>query len=436
MRVRFWGTRGSIPTPGPGTLRYGGNTACVELRTADNQLIILDCGTGLRELGKVLDRQPQPISGHILLSHTHWDHIQGIAFFAPAFRSDNQFTFYAAADANQRMFDALSMHMDYLYFPLSLAELAAKLSFKEVGEEVFSIGSAQVKTQCLNHTGLTLGYRIYSGGASVVYVADHEAFSSSLYRTGVSRPSLADIVHAGDRRHVEFLTGADLVIHEAQYTWEEYAHRRNWGHSPIEYVVQVCVAAGAKHLVLTHHDPDHDDEVIQQIEVSCQQMARRLGSDLRVQAAAEGMEVVIPERDAPVTLETDTVSSENRSEPACILVVDDEPEMLQLISVVLSKDQYRIVTASSGRQALEIINRDRPDLVLLDVMMPGLDGYAVLKQLRLAPATRNLKVMMVTAKAAEEDIVRSFADGVTDYVSKPLSPAVLRARVRRWLLNT
>ena len=436
MRVRFWGTRGSIPTPGPRTLRYGGNTACVELRTADNQLIILDCGTGLRELGKALDRQPQPITGHILLSHTHWDHIQGIAFFAPAFRAENQFTFYAAAGANQRMFDVLSLHMDYPYFPLSLDELAARLTFKEVGEEVFNIEKVQVRTQCLNHTSLALGYRIHSGGVSVVYVADHEAFSPNLYRTGVSRPSLADIVHAGDRRHVDFLSGADLVIHEAQYTWEEYARKRNWGHSPIEYVVQVCAAAGVKHLVLTHHDPDHDDEIIQHIEARCQQMARQLGSDLRVQAAAEGTEVVIPERDGPTIVEADASLSESRSRPACILVVDDEPDMLQLISVVLSKDEYRIVTASSGQQALNIISQDRPDLVLLDVMMPGLDGYAVLKQLRLAPETENLKVMMVTAKAAEEDILRSFADGVTDYMSKPLSPAVLRARVRRWLLST
>lgn len=435
MRIKFWGTRGSIPTPGPGTLHYGGNTACIELRVADDQLIILDCGTGLRELGKALDRQPQPISGHILLSHTHWDHIQGIAFFAPAFRPENQFTFYAAAGANQRMFDVLSLHMDYPYFPLSLDELAARLVFREVGEEVFTIGQVQVKTQCLNHTSLTLGYRIYSGGVSVVYVADHEAFSPGLYRTGVSRPSLADIVHAGDRRHIDFLSGADLVIHEGQYTWEEYSQKRNWGHSPIEYVVQVCVAAGAKHLLVTHHDPDHDDEAIQQIEARGQRMARQLSSALRVQAAAEGMEVEIPERHGPAISEAEASPGENRCRPAYVLVVDDEPEMLQLISVVLSKDQYRIVTASSGQQALDIIRRDMPDLVLLDVMMPGLDGYAVLKQLRGAPQTQNLKVMMVTAKAAEEDILRSFADGVTDYVSKPLSPAVLRARVRRWLLT-
>jgi len=435
MWIKFWGTRGSIPTPGPGTLRYGGNTACVEVRAADGQLLILDCGTGLRQLGKSLAGDPQPITADILLSHTHWDHIQGLPFFAPAFRKDNHFTLYATAGVNQRVVDVLSLPMDYMYFPLGLAELAASLSFKHVGEETFSVGGLQVKTQCLNHTSLTLAYRIASGGVSMVYVADHEAFSPGLYRSGVVRPSEDDIVHAGDRKHVEFLRGADLVIHDAQYTEAEYLTKRNWGHSTAEYAVDVCIAAGVRQVALTHHDPDRDDDAVQRIEAACQERAQRMGSPLKVIAAAEGMEIVLSERAVSAPAGVIQALAVDRLQPACILVVDDDPDMLEMVRAVLARDGYQLLMADDGDQALEIVERHRPDLIILDVMMPRMNGYQVLQQLRATAEFQDIPVLMFTARAGEEDIVRSFAGGVTDYVSKPVTPALLRARVRRWLLG-
>jgi CheY-like chemotaxis protein len=234
---------------------------------------------------------------------------------------------------------------------------------------------------------------------------------------------------------VEFLRGADLVIHDAQYTEAEYLTKRNWGHSTGEYAVDVCAAAGVRQVALTHHDPDRDDDAVERIEALCQERAHRMGSPLEVVAAAEGMEILLPERAEPApsgVLETNAV---DRLQPACILVVDDDPDMLDLVGAVLARDGYQLLTAEDGQQALEAVERRRPDLVILDVMMPRMNGYQVLKQLRANPEFRDVPVLMFTARAGEEDIVRSFAGGVTDYVSKPVTPSLLRARVRRWLLG-
>ena len=435
MRVRFWGTRGSIPTPGPRTLRYGGNTACVELRTDDGHLFILDCGTGLFELGRELAGESQPMVGSILLSHTHWDHTQGFAFFGPAYRKGNMFTVYAAPGVDRSLSDVLAQQMDYLNFPISLEERGAAVKYEEVGEETFGVDNVRVRTQYLNHTVLTLGFRIMSGGASVVYVADHEPFSPGLYRSGVTNPTLADIVHAGDRKHVDFLRDADLVIHDAQFTEAEFERRHNWGHGTAEYVVDVCVAAGVKEVALFHHDPDHDDALVERIESDAQERARARGSNLRVVAAAEGLVFNLPESADGEPGDETWHPSTGRPAQARILVADDEPGLVQVVGAVLAKDGYEILAARDGEEALEVIRREHPDLILLDVMMPKVDGYGVLRELRATPEFRDVPVIMLTAKVGEEDIVRSFEGGVTDYISKPAAPSLLRSRVRRWLLS-
>ncbi|MEJ2558981.1 MAG: response regulator [Anaerolineae bacterium] len=293
-----------------------------------------------------------------------------------------------------------------------------------------------MKTQFLNHTVLTLGFRITSGGTTVVYASDHEPFSPSLYRAGVENPSLADIVHAGDRRHVEFLAGADLVIHDAQYTNTEYPDKRNWGHSTMEYVMDVAIAAGVKQVVLTHHDPEHDDDFLEQQEARCQAQVRELGSDLHVAVAAEGMEIYLPETadQMPEDMTAQTIST--RFGSARILVADDDPDMVRFIRAVLSKDKYHILAARNGEEAVEIARREHPDLILLDVMMPKLNGYEVAQQLRAMPEFQNIPIIMFTARADEEDIVRSFELGVNDYIGKPAAPSLLRSRVRRWLMRS
>jgi CheY-like chemotaxis protein/phosphoribosyl 1,2-cyclic phosphodiesterase len=436
MRIKFWGTRGSIPTPGPQTVRYGGNTSCVEFRTDDGTLFILDCGTGLRELGRALMKEAQPIVGNILLSHTHWDHTQGFAFFDPVFEKGNQFTIFAASGVDRRLSEVLAGQMDYLYFPLTLDALEASIVFREVSEESFNVGDVQVKTRFLNHTILTLGFRITAGGTSVAYIADHEPFSPHLYRAGVENPSLSDVIHDGDRQHIAFLTGADLVIHDAQYVGAEYSNKHSWGHSAVEYVVDVAMAAGVKQLILTHHDPDHDDDFVEALEAHGQARARALGSNLQVIAAAEGMEINLPEIAYQPPKDVTLQPVVARSERARILVADDEPGMVRFIQVALAKDGYEILEAKDGEETIEVAQRERPDLILLDVMMPRMNGYEVAQRLRSLPEFQDVPIVMFSARVSEEDIVHGFELGVNDYIGKPVAPSLLRSRVRRWLLSS
>jgi CheY-like chemotaxis protein len=283
---------------------------------------------------------------------------------------------------------------------------------------------------------LTLGFRITSGGATVVYVADHEPFSVNLYRAGVENPSLADIIHAGDRRHVEFLSGADLLIHDAQYTNAEYVEKRNWGHSTGEYVLDVAMAAGVKHVVLSHHDPDHDDDFLDAVEKRCQERVRARGSDLKVTLAAEGLEIHLQEAKDRVPKDTPAQTSSTLFRPARILVADDDPGLVHFIEAVLRKDNYEILAARDGEEAIEVSLRERPDLILLDVMMPKLNGYEVAQLLRGMAEFQDIPIIMFTARADEEDIMRSFQLGVNDYIGKPAAPSLLRSRVRRWLLRS
>src|SRR2546428_674695 len=267
MEVRFWGTRGAIPTPGPHTVRFGGNTSCVEVRTAEGHIFIFDCGTGARPLGEALMAPPvAPVSASILFSHTHWDHIQGFPFFAPAFEPRNTIAVYGPEGGRRSLHDTLARQMELSYFPVELSQLPATLSYTDLGEGAHTIGGARIVAQYLNHPAVTLGYRVEADGAAVVYACDHEPFGGALWRTDAAPGPLESILHEGDRRHAHFLADADLVIHDAQYTPEEYRWRKSWGHSTFEHVVELARTAGVKRLALTHHDPSHDDAVVAESE--------------------------------------------------------------------------------------------------------------------------------------------------------------------------
>src|SRR5216683_2091626 len=282
MQVRFWGTRGSIAAPGPKTAVYGGNTSCVEVRASDGTVIVLDCGTGARELGLHLVRtMPQPMRLHLFIGHTHWDHIQGFPFFVPAFLPGAELNIYAPLGFQRGLEEAMAGQMEYSYFPVKLRDLRSRIHFTERDEGFFRVGGMLVETQYLNHTAPTIAYRISSGGACVAYATDHEPFWTA---------SAGRYYHPGDQRHIAFMRGADLVIHDAQYTEEEYREKKGWGHSTVEYATDVARAAGARRLALFHHDPSHDDAAVDRLEA----LARaRVGRDLEVFAAAEGLEVEV-----------------------------------------------------------------------------------------------------------------------------------------------
>ena len=293
VQVRFWGVRGSIPTPGFETARYGGNTSCVTVEPGPpaeggpTEVFILDAGSGLRVLGLDLLKQKRlPIRAHVLLTHTHWDHIQGFPFFAPAFIPGNELTVYGAAGSEDDLQTTLAGQMLHRYFPVSLEQLGATIRFADVQPGARQIGSARVTAASLNHPGKTVGYRVELNGCSVAYVTDCEPLGS-LPDLPVDPGVLALARHA------------DVLIHDAQYTDAEYPTKVGWGHSPVSFVVDVALAARVKRLVLFHHDPLRVDE---QMDALVEQArARAQGSGLEIVAAAEGTTIELaaaPDRPA------------------------------------------------------------------------------------------------------------------------------------------
>jgi phosphoribosyl 1,2-cyclic phosphodiesterase len=269
-------------------LRYGGNTACVELETRAGTRFILDSGTGIRELGLHLARLGGRLSAHVLLGHTHWDHIAGFPFFSPAFVAGNKLVIYGARDLDRPLRDVLASQMHYTYFPVPLGELRAEIDFAELEEGQLQIEDATVRTHYLNHTAVCMGYRLQADGAAIAYVTDHEPYGLDAARAG---DGLGRVVHGGDRRLIEFVRGVDLLIQDAQYTPEEYAHRRGWGHGSTDYVTDVAVEAGVRRLALFHHEPTHADEDLDRMVDYARERAAAAGARLDVFAAAEGAEL-------------------------------------------------------------------------------------------------------------------------------------------------
>jgi phosphoribosyl 1,2-cyclic phosphodiesterase len=251
-KLSFWGVRGSTPTVDPSTWRFGGNTPCLELIAPDGTQFILDCGTGLRMLGNrgSSPETPNPHETHIFVTHYHWDHIQGIPFFAPLYAENNQFHFYSyrskflGRDSLKQVFEA---QMAVPYFPVDMSAMSAKRKFKEVaGGDTFKIGENEITAGWLNHPQGCLGFRIETSAGSVVYATDNEPGDPKL-----------------DQSLRELAAGADIFINDAQYTPEQLAtHRKGWGHSSWLDGVRVAKEVGAKTLVLFHHDPDSTDRVV------------------------------------------------------------------------------------------------------------------------------------------------------------------------------
>jgi CheY-like chemotaxis protein/phosphoribosyl 1,2-cyclic phosphodiesterase len=435
MRIRFWGTRGSLAKPGPSTIRYGGNTSCVEVRTADGTLIILDCGTGAHDLGQSLVISGvHPIRGHLLISHTHWDHIQGFPFFAPLFVPGNEFDVYAPQGLGRRLEETLAGQMEYTYFPVTLGQLGATIRYHDLAEGAFDLGTVQVTARYLNHPGLAMGYRLEAGGVAMVYATDHEPHSP--HQPEAADPTQAVPIHREDQRHVEFLTGADLVIHDAQYTLEDYPSKLGWGHSPAELAVDFAFAAGVKRLALFHHDPLRDDAAVDQLVERCRR--RNVAGGLDIFAAAEGQTIEVAERQAVAphaARQPESIAEGVGAASATILLVDDDPDILRLLTMTLRPEGFRLLSASDGNAALKIARAERPDLVLLDWNMPGRNGLEVCRALRSEsdPDLRDVPVVLLTAQVEAEDTAAGFAAGVTDYVTKPFKPAHIRSRVQIWL---
>jgi CheY-like chemotaxis protein len=380
----------------------------------------------------------RPFSATILLSHTHWDHIQGFPFFEPVFVPGNRITVCGPEGSGRSLRQVLSGQMEFTYFPVEIAQLPAAITFQELGEGTHEIGGARIVAQYLHHPAMTLGYRIEADGAAVVYLCDHEPFSETLWHENAAPSQAEFIVHEGDRRHARFMAGAGLVIHDAQYTPEEYPSKKNWGHSTYEYAVELATAAGVRQLALTHHDPAHDDAFIEEIEKRARGYARQLGGALEVCCAYEGLDLAVEPHGVRLPAEAALTphSSRDASRGRRILVVDDDPDIRALANLALSQDGHVVTEASGGQEALALIAAEAPDLLVLDLLMPVQGGLEVLKILRSRPATAALPVVLLTAMDDEVTTRAGFEFGATDYVTKPFSIPQLAARVRACLIRT
>ncbi|MFQ5432968.1 MAG: MBL fold metallo-hydrolase [Nitrospinota bacterium] len=291
MKLRFWGVRGSIPTPGPNTQHYGGNTSCLQFSDDGEPMVILDAGTGIRGLGMdLLKRFPNNKEIHLFFSHTHWDHIQGLPFFAPLYVPGYKIKIYGPVHYEKSLEEILERQMEYTYFPVRVAELAAELTYRELKEEEFNVGGYKVKSKYLNHPVLCLGYRFEKNGKVLVYCTDHEPYYNFL-EDEETEDEMNVIVQEQNNRLVEFVRGADLLVLDTQYTKEEYPSHIGWGHSSTNHSIDIAIRGGVKRYALFHHDPDRTDERQTEIVEDLQKNVN--GPMKEIFSAREGLEIDI-----------------------------------------------------------------------------------------------------------------------------------------------
>ena len=286
-RARFslWGTRGSTPTPGGRFLRHGGQTSCMSVVLGDEQFIF-DAGSGIRDLGlEVINSSRRKL--HLFVTHTHWDHIQGFPFFAPAYLPGFEITIYGAEGFGKDLKSVFRGQLDREYFPVQMEDMESDLQFRHLAENPVPVGSALVSWEFAQHPGATVGYKIEIGGKKIAWIPDNEFLQGY---TGPPQELTRDhplVVPYGGR--IDFLADADIVLHEAQYTCEEYPEKIRWGHSSVANACALMMLSGVKRWIVTHHDPLHDDAFLETKLQVTRQILARLGHDIQVCHGYDGM---------------------------------------------------------------------------------------------------------------------------------------------------
>ncbi len=280
MKLRFWGTRGSIPSPGPDTVVYGGNTSCIELRLNDNTLVIFDAGTGIRELGLDIEKRNIKEKVNLFLSHSHWDHIQGFPFFNPAYNHNTIINIYGCPPTYQKLREILTNQMESRYFPINFDDLKAKIFFREINNGTYTIGTAKFSFIQNNHPGTAYGFKVSDTDHSVVIMTDNEL-----------EPPNGKVTTW--QEFVDFCRNADVLIHDAQYLENEMTNNSGFGHSSYEQALRLGLDANVKHLIFFHHNPERGDQEINQIINQFQSHLASQKSNMIVSAAMEGLELII-----------------------------------------------------------------------------------------------------------------------------------------------
>lgn len=295
MKIKFWGVRGSIPSPGPNTAKYGGNTTCIEIRTDDNDLIVLDGGTGIFALSQTLLKE-MPVTANVFITHAHWDHIQGLPFFIPIFVPGNTLRLHGAFDpvsgcGIERIMD---VQLQYSYFPVREAEMKARIEYETLmPEQSVRIGSATITPTLLNHTVIDFGYRIDCDGKSVFFTGDHEPHYNIYAPEDEGYAEYQALIEDKEKSIIEAMRGVDVLIADASYTSAEYPAKKGWGHGTFDSCIGMAKKAGAGILYCTHHEPIRSDDALEQEfeKVLAGHAGQEGGPEYRL--AREGEEIIL-----------------------------------------------------------------------------------------------------------------------------------------------
>jgi len=295
MKLKFWGVRGSIPSPGHQTLRYGGNTTCIEVRTDTNDLIILDGGTGIFPLAQALLKE-LPLSAHIFNTHSHWDHIQGLPFFIPIFIPGNKIRLYGTLDpiSHEGPERIMNVQLQYSYFPVRMAEIKCCFEYVPImPNEVISIGSTKVTAILLNHPVLNVGYRIDCNGSSIFFTGDHEPHFNIYEKYDDGHDEYQNLIDEQRDSIIDAISGVDILVADSAFTLEEYQSKKGWGHGTFDSSIQLAKDVGAKILYCTHHEPARSDDELEEAFAEALKRNEDVAGCLDIRLAREGAEIEI-----------------------------------------------------------------------------------------------------------------------------------------------